>query len=67
MMPSVMTKKGKKTYVINPDLCTECLGFYVMNRPVIRSVRLTVSSKMIADLKPLIELMAKYKQIWGKS
>ena len=27
MMPSVMTKKGQKTYVINPDLCTECLGF----------------------------------------
>ena len=59
-------QKGQKTYVINPDLCTECLGFY--DEPTCDKV-CPIDCIIKDDSRPETpdELMAKYKRIWGKS
>lgn len=57
--------KYQKTYVINPDLCTECIGFY--DEPTCDKV-CPIDCIIKDDDSPesFDELMAKYKRIWNK-
>lgn len=58
-------QKGQKTYVINPDLCTECVGFY--DEPTCDKVcPIDCIIKDGSQPETPDELMAKYKRIWGR-
>lgn len=58
-------QKGQKTYVINPDLCTECVGFY--EEPA--CVKVCPIDCIVKDLNRIEspeELKEKSQKIWGK-
>ena len=58
-------QKGKKTYVIDSALCTECIGFY--DEPTCDKV--CPIDCIIQDdehVESDDELLLKYQQIWGK-
>lgn len=57
--------KGQKTYVINPDLCTECVGFY--EQPTCDKV--CPIDCIIKDpdcIEDEQQLLNKYKKIYNK-
>lgn len=59
-------QKGQKTYVIRPELCTECIGFY--DAPTCDKV--CPIDCIIKDpdwQEDTATLSAKYAKIWGKS
>lgn len=57
--------KVQKTYVINPDLCTECIGFY--DEPTCDKVcPIDCIIKDDERTESPEQLLAKYKQIWQK-
>jgi len=59
-------QKGQKTYVINPELCTECVGFY--DEPTCDKVcPIDCIIKDEAHFETPDALMGKYQTIWGKS
>ena len=58
-------QKGQKTYVIDPDLCTECVGFY--EEPTCDKV--CPIDCIIPDperIETEEELLQKHKAIWSK-
>lgn len=58
-------QKGQKTYVIRPELCTECVGFY--DTPTCDKV--CPIDCIIKDpdwQEDAATLTAKYAKIWGK-
>lgn len=58
--------KVQKTYVINPDLCTECVGFY--EEPTCDKV-CPIDCIIADDNHPETpeELKIKYQKIWNKT
>lgn len=58
-------QKGQKTYVIDTDLCTECVGFY--DEPTCDKVcPIDCIVKDPDHLESDAELLAKHQQIWSK-
>ena len=58
-------QKGQKTYVIDPNLCTECVGFY--DEPTCDKV--CPIDCIIPDperIETEEELLRKHKAIWSK-
>lgn len=58
-------QKGQKTYVIDPDLCTECVGFY--EEPT--CIKVCPIDCIIEDPERIEsdeELLQKHKNIWSK-
>lgn len=63
--PNDAISYGDKIYVIDPDLCTECVGFYAEATCVkVCPVDCIITDPERAETPE--ELEAKYKQIWGK-
>ena len=57
-------QSGQKTYVIDPNLCTECVGFY--DEPTCDKVcPIDCIVKDEAHFETPDVLLAKYQKIWG--
>lgn len=63
--PNDAISYGQKIYEINPDLCTECIGFY--DEPTCMKV-CPVDCIIIdpAYIESETQLQEKYKKIWNK-
>jgi ferredoxin len=58
-------QKGSKTYVIDADLCTECIGFY--DEPTCDKVcPIDCIIQDATRVESDAELLLKYQQIWSK-
>lgn len=63
--PNEAISYGQKTYVINPDLCTECVGFY--DAPTcdkVCPIDCIIQDPERPEDKAV--LWAKYRAIWNK-
>lgn len=63
--PNDAISYGQKIYEINPDLCTECIGFY--DEPT--CMKVCPVDCIIIDpdyIESETQLQEKYKKIWNK-
>ena len=57
--------KIQKTYIINPDLCTECVGFYdAPTCDIVCPIDCIIRDPDLVETPEMLTL--KYKHIWGK-
>jgi ferredoxin len=64
--PNGAISQGEETYVINPDLCTECVGHYETSQCV-EVCPVDCISKDPAHNETADDLQAKYERITGEA